>query len=403
MREDRARGIGAPEPAGWRIPAVVLLATIEITVILILMSDLGLWTDTMEYWSAASVNLSGGNPYDPATMSDVQVAAGWENPRTAMMWNPPWTLPLVYPLAVFPYRSASLVWSAFLLGVALLTVFLSWRIYGVQSMPPGLVFALLMLFPPLWFAVFGGQIGPLIAVGLVGFLWSVLHGKDRTAGACLFLLTIKPHLMLLPLVAALLWSLREKRFRILASALLVTGAAALIPLFSNGDVWVQYVDRVIHSQPRGYVTTTFGAALRAVFGWDRFWLQFLPSALGMAWLISYWGRKQAQWSWMNELPIVILASVLTAAYGWVHDLVVLLPVLAQMISWYWLRSVRRSQRLLGLMLLAGGYVIVVLQQFMFDNRQLLHLWIAPAMLVGYLVLRRRERKDQSRQTTLSRQ
>ena len=42
----------------------------------------------------------------------------------------------------------------------------------------------------------------------------------------------------------------------------------------------------------------------------------------------YWRRYRLDWNWRNRLPMVLTLSVLTAAYGWPFDEVVLLvPVL----------------------------------------------------------------------------
>ena len=51
----------------------------------------------------------------------------------------------------------------------------------------------------------------------------------------------------------------------------------------------------------------------------------LPGLLALGW---YWNKHSRQWQWRDRLPAVLTLSVLTAAYGWPFDEVVLLvPVL----------------------------------------------------------------------------
>jgi hypothetical protein len=370
----------------WRSLAVFFVVVAELAVILSIATDLGLWNDTMQYWSATRVNLAGDNPYDPETMLGVQRAAGWSKSRPAMMWNPPWTIPLMLPFAALPYPDASLIWPAFLLAVSGIAALLSWRVYAGAAAPSGAALTLMLLFPPTWFASLAGQIGPIIALGLVGFLWNVRRGRDLAAGLFLFLLAVKPHLLLLVLAAVLLWSVRERRYGVLGGSILGAAIGASLPLLTNPDVWQQYLDRVLHSQPRDYVTTTLGALLRKGFGWRHFWLQFAPTAIGLVWVLQYWWTRRKRWSWSDELPLLILAALLTTAYGWVYDLVVTLPVLAQILAWLWLSSLSPRLRRRGLALQAAACLAIVIIHFTSDN-ELLHLWIVPSLLVGYLVLR----------------
>ena len=71
-----------------------------------------------------------------------------------------------------------------------------------------------------------------------------------------------------------------------------------------------------------------GVAARR-FGWQKSWLQFLPSALGLAWFAFYWPRVRRAWRWEEQMPLLLLVSLLTTAYGWPFDLVILLPAVIQ--------------------------------------------------------------------------
>lgn len=380
----------AGDRRGLRRLALTLLVMAEIAVILIFASNVVLRNDFMEYWAAARLTLEGRDPYDPAAMSAVQAAAGWTR-TPVMMWNPPWAIPFVLPFALIPYRVASLLWPLFLLSVVAISAFVGWRSLAGAGRPVEPAIALSLLFPPSWFAAMGGQISPLLLFGLTGFLWAVTRRRDACAGGFLFLLLIKPHLLLLVLFAVVFWSVRERRWGVLVGVASAAGVFGLIPILSNPAIWAQYVDRVTGTAPEQFVTMTLGAALRVIWGWDRFWLQFVPAALGTAWLAGYlWARRAAPWSWIHELPLLILVSLLTTAYAWVHDVVVAVPVLlACMASLATLRSSRLG-RTLGLLFAAASFSMVV-SKFRGDAA-LADLWIVPALFVAFVLTRLAEER-----------
>ena len=59
--------------------------------------------DFIEYWSASRVLVQGGNPYDSAELLAAQRGAGWVDPKPIMMWNPPWTFPLLIPFSMLSF------------------------------------------------------------------------------------------------------------------------------------------------------------------------------------------------------------------------------------------------------------------------------------------------------------
>lgn len=66
--------------------------------------------DFVEYWAAGRLLLAGENPYDPEALLAVERAVGWPKTKPLMMWNPPWTLLLVAPFALLPFKVGVLAW-----------------------------------------------------------------------------------------------------------------------------------------------------------------------------------------------------------------------------------------------------------------------------------------------------
>ena len=54
----------------------------------------------------------------------------------------------------------------------------------------------------------------------------------------------------------------------------------------------------------------------AVFGEDRFGLQFVPTVIGLGWLVIHaWRHGSREWNWSEQMPLVLLISFATASYG----------------------------------------------------------------------------------------
>jgi hypothetical protein len=340
--------------------------------------------DFVEYWAAGHLNVHGENPYDPERVQELERQAG----RTSdgiLMWNPPWTLPLVMPLGLLDCRTAHLLWLALQFAVVLWCVDALWRHYGGAVERRGLAWLLAITFLPTLFSLTVGQISPLVLLGAVLFLICLQQGRDGLAGAATVLLAIKPHLAYLFWIALLMWSVRQRRWRVLGGGLLAGLAAVAVALACNPAVLGQYWHTFTHRPPAQYHSPTLGTALRLLLGEGQFRLQFLAMVPGLVWFAPYWLRHRADWDWNECLPLLLLVSVVTAAYGaWPFDLVLLLVPVVQVAA-----AVRGDERLrrrtaivvyLAINGLAAAQLACEVEYFWF-------IWMAPALLLAYLGLR----------------
>jgi hypothetical protein len=340
-------------------------------------------SDFVEYWSAGRLNLAGGNPYGAAELFALQRDYGCPDDRPVTMYNPPWALPFVMPFGALDYGTARLAWLLLHLGLVLVSAGAAWRLLGGPPERRWLAWGLALVFFPTLIALRMGQIGPLMLAGLVGFLYLLRRGSDWAAGLALVPALVKPQLFHLVGLALLLWAVRERRWAVLAATAAGLAVAAGLALAPNPHVLGQYADLMAHHPPAECLSPTLGAVLRAAFGRDRFWLQFLPPLAGVAWLVPHWLRHRRTWDWQEQLPLVLLVSLLTTSYGaWAFDLVVLLlPVLGTAAA-----LCRSGRRQLALTALAGYLALNVLALALnlLGVDGFWFLWLTPAVLVGYL-------------------
>ncbi len=338
--------------------------------------------DFVQYWAAARLTVAGENPYDPERMEELERSVGRAD-EGILMWAPPWALGLVLPLGLFDCRTAHVLWLLFHLVVVVGCTDVLWRHYGGADGLRWLAWLLALAFVPTGLALLAGQISPLLLLGATGFLVCVRRRLDALAGAATVLLAIKPHLASLFWLALACWAISERRWRILMGGGLTAAALMALVLTCNPAVWGHYWHTFTTSPPAQYRSPTLGTLLRLAIGEGHFRLQFVALVPGVAWLAWYGWRRRRAWDWDEQLPLLLLVSVLTAAYGaWPFDLVLLLvPVLRAA------TALLRAGSPRALLLACAGYIItdgLALALVAREAEYLWFAWMSPALLLAYL-------------------
>jgi len=351
--------------------------------------------DFVEYYAAGRLNLFGQNPYDGNLLLDLEQRAGRDTAEPVMMWNPPWTLTVVMPLGTFDpseARIAQLLW----LGVSLVLVVgcadRLWIEYGGTVSRRWVSWILALSFLPTLFVLQAGQIGPFILLGITGFLVAERRGWLWLAGACGVLMAIKPHLVYLFWIALAVWVVRRPlpdRWKAIAGGVLAGLVATAIPLACNPDVLGQYWDAMTHRTPEQWKSPTLGSLLRELLGEERFSLQFVPTLVGLAWLAAQGCMQRGRsWDWLDQMPMVLLVSFVTASYGaWPFDLVILLPAVIQVAATLARQGdAKRIVLAIVLFVAINGAALAMNLAHVSSDR---FVWMAPTLLAAYLLLRPR--------------
>ena len=331
--------------------------------------------DFIVYWATGQQLAHHRNPYDPIALKQIEREGGFTGGGAYFMRNTPWALPLALPLGYMSAQTAALPWSLLMLGLLVAAVRILWKIVG----PAGSHLDWLgYCFPPALACVDIGQTSIILLFGLALFL-RFHRARPFTAGAALWLCTIKPHLFLPFALVFLLWIVASRSYRILAGGMAAMLVDNTITACIDPSAWSQYAHYVRTSDMTREFTSCFGDVLRDAVNPSAEWIAFVPAMLGSIWALVYFWQRRHAWDWIENGNSLMLVSLIVAPFGWIFDQTLAIPALL-------FAAPRTSSRAL-LSVLALLYIAIEVQLFRFDSHSLANLWNAPAWLAWYLFAR----------------
>lgn len=258
-----------------------------------------------------------------------------------------------------------------------------WQIYYKDRKLLWLVWLIAFSFGPTISILQKGQITPWVLAGITGFIFFItIKPNDWIAGAFAGLISLKPQLFYLFWISLFIWVLFFRRWVILLSFVLSIAVANLPGLLLNPSLVSQYIQAVLYNTPKDWATPTLGGYLRLLFGIDKFYLQFLPVLIGLVWLAFYWFKNKQQWTWAKTIPANLFVSLLTTAYAWTYDQVILLPaILATLSRVVGLMNRKKTLIFISLLMVVNLFDLFLhrfLDEFWFG-------WVAPAYLICCLI------------------
>jgi hypothetical protein len=379
-------------PARWyllRLALVVSLAVLGLQLLLLSDPHRTEPDDFISSWAAGRLLVQGRNPYDGEQVLAVQRTANWTKDIPYRVWYPPWAMPILGVFGLLPYTSGRFLWYLVNIAACLASADLLWRYFRGPPQLRAVVLPLIFTFWPAVIAIRTGQISALVLLGVVGFLALGERRRWLAAGACLPLVAIKPQLLHLFWIAVLLWSLRGRRWPVLAGAAASTLLLTAVATAADPPVISQFLYMATHEAPQA-PASTLGTLLRMLVamatGAQHFWLQFLPPVLSLAWFLPYFWRRRAHWDWEKEAPIVLVAALATTAYGWIYDQIVFLVPVVQVAA-----SIARTGTLAGQREVVAGYLAInaaILVVNVIDVSAFSYIWVPFAFGGWWLAARR---------------
>ncbi len=365
----------------WTELPIALVAGLALTYVAVYLCSvpfsghLAASRDFIAYWSAGRQLVHHANPYDGVAVATLEHATGLDARGVLVMRNPPWALPLAYPLGFLNVRVAAVLWTLILLGCLIASVQMVRRLHGL---PPNYIHWLGLAFTPALISIVMGQTSLFSLLGLVLFLH--YHGKRPfAAGAALWLCALKPHLFLPFGVALLGWILFARAWKVLAGAAVALAATTAMGFALDPQAWSAYIGMMRSPGVTNEFVPCLGDALRHWVWPQHPWTQYLLAAIACVWAGIYFWRRRHSWDWTHNASILMLISLVAAPYCFIYDQGLAIPAL--MDAGY---SMRRRSLLVVLVL---ALVVLDVQLPYVKIISLAYLWTAPAWLAWYLTAR----------------
>jgi hypothetical protein len=272
--------------------------------------------------------------------ASIQGSLGWDKQVNGYgvydflpYYYPPWLGLAFLPLLPLGYALAKLTW--LVLGAEMLLLAGLLLKDRVRGLSPPFVLALVALFGFSIKAVVMGQVAPLVLL-LIVLAWKMLVARrDALAGCVLALLTIKPQLTVLLLVAVLGWTARQRRWQVW-QAFAATLAALCVASTIASPSWLPSMLAAtrVTPLPTAYypgLGATWYVALEAV-GLHGLLLYAAYSAVAVPLLLALLRISLREERGLEDLvALALIAPFFVAPYARPYDFpVLLIPALTLM-------------------------------------------------------------------------
>jgi alpha-1,2-mannosyltransferase len=321
----------------WGFYAVLLVICLMLWV-KVTQEDLGRF-DTMAWdyinlYTGGSMALHGQGPaiYDLDAQIQWQAALLYPRHFTGGILPfryAPTILPILIPFALAPLIPSYFLWLAGSAVVAV-TCFLLLQAHLRLDRTQRLTLLLAFLsFYPLSHHLWQGQTALLVLLGFVLAYVAWRRGKEFWAGAALALCSIKPTLLLVPLVVLVV----KGRWRTLAGFLVAAVGLTLpmLPLLGLRGTW-DFVDMTIAGLGWNDVYGIFPSAMH---NWRAFTLRLLgdgPAGVVLLAVLSLLSLIALLWTWQGpwepnqpwfprQVAVTVLLTTLVSPHLYLHDLV----------------------------------------------------------------------------------
>jgi len=284
--------------------------------------------DSLAYWAAAQLLVTHQNPYDHLPVFELERSQGYSENRPLVLRTPPWSLFMVLPLGWMSPFFAWMAWLVVLLACLIIGVRLTRKLYEGNTTPQNLFAIVAYTFAPVPACLVSGQMGLVLMLGMVLFLW-LEEEYPFWGGAALILPFAKPHLLSLFWLVFAVWVITKRKNLVALGFASAFSAATLLALFFDHHVFANYREMLEVAAIQKEFIPAFSGVLRLLFFRRFFWVQFVPLTLGIFWAIGYLRRNFRAWDWQVHGPALLVVSVLTTPYEWLSDETVLLPAILQ--------------------------------------------------------------------------
>jgi hypothetical protein len=228
------------------------------------------------------------------------------------------------------------------------------------------------------------QISALVVLPVVIGSFLFLQRRDLAAGVLLSFAVLKPHLVLLPMVAIGFWSILQRRWQLLTGLLLGSGFSAGLAELVYPNSFLQWLHRPswpVNLSGAAFPTIIRGSLVNQI-GYDPLFLEVLIPLAGVGILLIYLWRCHKVPSG-NGLVWAIALNMLSTPYGYIFDQSLGIVVQSFLLA----QGPTEQERTLGIRLILLANLIPCLCLVLLPSWLVLWWMSYPTLLALFLVVR----------------
>jgi hypothetical protein len=359
----------------WRVLAAACILALGAAIFIFAVSnDSAGQKDFIEYWASGQQLAHGANPYGHTEIFALERSANFDGDHPLITFSPPVVLVLALPLGFVSAKTGVIAWLLAILVALVLSVRMIWEIHGRQE---NRLHLLCYCFAPVLACLMAGQLGIFLLFGIVFFL-RFYESWPFCAGVLLLPCALKPHLFVPVAVVLLLWSVLERRYRVLVGLAAAVVAGCAVVTYFDAAVWSQYRAMLQVEHPLDLFIPTLSMMLRLSIDKHAGWIQFVPEACASVWAGWYFLSRRKSWNWNEQGLLLLLVSAICTPYAFLSDEAMLLPAVVGAV--YFAQD--RGRSLIPFGVVAGAALIEVFASVKMTSP--FYLWTVPAWLGWYL-------------------
>ncbi len=322
----------------------------------------------MIYWAATYLVRNGENPYDLDLIQAVQQAQPHTKPEVATIaWNPPFMFLFLLPFAWLPFLAAKFAWLVTSLLLVITGASMLADVY-LKTASPRIRLAFLALavaFPAVMTGLYMGQVTFLVFWGMVACLFLLKRDRWFWAGAALILTSIKPHIVVLPVLYILIYMTRQRKFNGWIGALTAGIVGLIILLTLSPDLIFNPIGET--SVASGLWATSTIGGLMSYLGITEAARFLIALLLPLPFLLA---KSPEKYSPEFSVAVLTLITVPTTFYGWSYDQTILLIPIAQIFGW-----LAYSEHRVGIAALIAGAILLNYYQRILPFNEVYYVWV----------------------------
>ena len=329
--------------------------------------------DFLCYWATGQQLVHHADPYDGQAILQIEKSIEYRTNSPFFMSETPAAFFVALPLGFLSAKVGAVLWSLAIIACLMASIRLLWILNG---RPPDRLHLVGYLFPPALACLLAGNTGIFLLFGVVLFLF--FHdSKPYLAGVALIVLTLRPQLLLPFVVVLVLWVVTTKQFRLAAGALTAIALCIIFSVVVDHAAWSHYA-QMRTEQIDDQIAPTASFLFQMLLARNHPWVQFIPTVVACAWAARRYLNSHVRWDWQNDMPLLLLVSVMTSPNAWFTDEAIVLPAI--LYGLYQTSGAGRS--LIPYCCVAGVALIEVFATVNMNSG--LYIWTTSAWLLWYL-------------------